>query len=271
MTTFSRRNSAIFAFTLTELLIVVAILVLLAAIVLPALNSAHESSQMSQSMANLRQLVIANVGYASDHGRYSPADDRWNNRRWHGARTSAAAPFDPAKGYLSDYLGQSRRVGICPLFRDMMQGGSSFEKGTGGYGYNATYIGGMPGEKYDAQGRRVSAPTSHMHRGDTVMFTTSGYASGETIQEYPYCEPPFWDFGEGPTEWRPSPTVHFRFRGAALVAWCDGRVTAETKSLREVGHNPHGGDAPAQGLGWFGPDEQNGFWNPGRTAALSSR
>jgi len=97
------------------------------------------------------------------------------------------------------------------------------------------------------------------------MFATSGYANGKDIQEYPFCEPPFWDFGEGPTEWRPSPSVHFRFSNKALVAWADGRVTAESCDPREVGFNPHGGDAEAQKLGWFGPDEENGYWNPRRS------
>ncbi len=265
------RKQTAAAFTLTEFVVVCGVLVLLAATLLPALGAARENSLMAQSMSNLRQLVVANQNYAADHGRYCPADDRWNNRRWHGARASASAPFDPTKGYLSDYLGKSRRVGICPLFRDMVADGRSFEVSTGGYGYNASYIGGTPSAAYDAQGRRISAPLARVQRSDTVMFTTSGYATGDSVQEYPYCEPPFWDFGSGPTEWRPSPTVHFRFRGSALVAWCDGRVTAEAIAPRESGANMHGGDAAAQELGWFGPDSENGFWNPARSAALVSK
>lgn len=252
-----------------EVLAVVAVLAVLAVTLVPVLEGARQSARMSQSMANLRQLVVANQNYASDHGRFCPADDRWNNRRWHGARSSASAPFDPAKGFLSDYLGKSRRVGICPLFREMVGDSRSFEVSTGGYGYNASYIGGTPTWAYDAQGLRVSAPPVRVQRGDTVMFTTSGYATGDAVQEYPYCEPPFWDFGWGPSGFRPSPTVHFRFRGAALVAWCDGRVTAEKRVSREVGDNLHGGDAAARDLGWFGPDDQNGFWNPERTHVLT--
>lgn len=258
-------------FTLFELLAVTAVVVLLAATLFPALGAALESAQMSQSMSNLRQLAVANMNYAADHGRFCPAEDRWNNKRWHGARSSASAPFDPAKGFLAEYLGKSRRVGICPLFRDMVPGTRSFEISTGGYGYNASYIGGTPAGSYDAQGIRVASAPAKVLRVDTVMFTTSGYATGESIQEYPYCEPPFWDFGWGPSGMRPSPTVHFRFRGAALVAWCDGRVTAERLDPREVGDNPHGGDAVAHDLGWFGPDDENGCWNPGRTLSFESR
>lgn len=263
------RKPARGGFSLAELLVVIAVVALLAVTLLPALGSARESAQMSQSMSNLRQLVVANQNYAADNGRYCPADDRWNNKRWHGGRTSASSAFDPSKGLLADYLGKSRRVGVCPLFRDMVTNARSFEISTGGYGYNASYIGGTPSWAYDAQGLRVASSPARLQRGDTVMFTTSGYATGDSIQEYPFSEPPFWDFGWGPSGARPSPTVHFRFRGAALVAWCDGRITAEQPSPREAGDNPHGGDAGAHALGWFGPDEQNGYWNPARTPVLT--
>lgn len=252
-------------FTLIELLAAVAIIGLLAALLAPSIASTMENARMSKSMSNLRQLVVANHAYASDHGRYCPADDRWNNKRWHGARSSPAAPFDAAQGFLADYLGQSRKVGICPLFREMVTDSGSFEMSTGGYGYNASYIGGTPAWAFDPSGARVSATPGQIQRANTVMFATSGYATGDSIQEYPYCEPPFWDFGDGPTAWRPSPTVHFRFRGKALAAWCDGRVTVEECDPREAGYNPHGGDEEAQKLGWFGPDEENGCWNPRRS------
>ncbi len=252
------------AFTLVELLTVLAALVVLAALLLPAFGAALETSQMAQSMSNLRQLVAANNAYAADTGQYCPADDQWNNKRWHGARTSASQPFDPTKGFLADYLGKSRQVGVCPLFREKAGSAGSFEMSTGGYGYNASYVGGTPQWAYDARRVRVPAKPAQLAKMNTVMFTTSGYATGDSIQEYPYCEPPFWDFGSGPTEWRPSPTVHFRFRGKALIGWCDGRVTAEEPEVRDVGENPHGGDAEAQQLGWFGPDAENGYWNPNR-------
>lgn len=262
-----RSHTESLGFTLIEILAVVAVIGVLVALVVPVVRSSIERGQMATSMSNLRQLVLANQSYAADNGRYAPADNRWNNKRWHGARTSAGQSFDPTKGYLADYLGKSRTVGVCPLFRDMVTGSSSFETSTGGYGYNASYIGGTPDWAYDAEGSRVAAVIPQVVRSRTVMFTTSGYAIGDSIQEYPYCEPPFWDFGSGPTTSRPSPSVHFRFNGKALVGWCDGSVTAEACDPREVGYNPHGGDAKSQKLGWFGPDEENGYWNPGRTTS----
>jgi prepilin-type N-terminal cleavage/methylation domain-containing protein len=249
-------------FSLLELLVTLGIVVLLAALALPALSAVRMRSWAAASSSNLHQLALANVTYLADNGFYAPADDRWNNKRWHGARPSSGQPFDPTKGFLADYLGQSRRVTVCPLFFKMLKGGQSFENGTGGYGYNAAYIGGRPGGTYNGDGTRQSATLAQVSSpATTVMFTTSAYARAGGVQEYPYAEPPFWDFGDGPSGQRPSPSVHFRFNGRALVAWADAHVTMEEPTDQAVGGNPHGGDADEEKLGWFGPEENNGFWN----------
>ncbi len=251
------------AFTLLELLVVMTIIGLLAALTLGVVGSVRRKTDATQSAHHLRTLAQANGAYLAENGRYVPADDRKNNRRWHGARTSANGTFDPTKGYLADYLGKSRRVTSCPVFLKMLKGKASFEEGTGGYGYNATYVGGTPQVRWQADGTRESASVGAVETPvTTVMFTSAAYARTDGVQEYPYCEPPYWDFGDGPAGFRPSPTVHFRFDGKALVAWCDGHVTFESPQDREAGTNPHGGNATKQQLGWFGPDENNGFWNP---------
>lgn len=250
------------AFTLIELLVVLAIIAVLAALLLPAFRNAKIQALAVKSTQNLRSLVAANIAFAGDQGFYAPADDKKNNRRWHGSRTSAGGRFDPAKGFLAPYLGQSGEVTKCPLFTQMVAGKNSFEDGTGGYGYNAAYIGGTAGGAWNSDGTRVSArPAGVVRPSQTVMFGTTAYAVSGGVQEYPFLEPPFWDFGAGPTGTRPSPSLHFRFNGKALIGWCDGHTSMEQKVARAAGTNPHGGDADAQNLGWFGPDENNGFWN----------
>lgn len=252
------------AFTLLEVLVVVAALAVLGVLALSGTRRMVTSARVVQSSANLRSLAAANATYLADHGVYCPADNRSNNRRWHGARTSRSGGFDPTRGYLSPYLGESRQVTVCPLFRALVEGSSSFESGSGGYGYNAAYIGGLPGGGYDraTKIRIPQRPANVTNPGQTVMFATTAYARSSGLQEYPYCEPPFWDFGDGPTGARPSPSVHFRANGKALVAWCDGHVTAEVPNGATPGANPHGGDAESHDLGWFGPDDNNGRWNP---------
>lgn len=250
-------------FTLVELLVIITTIAVLAAIAFAVLFNVNRQGDATKSMHNIEVLVTANMAYAADNGRYAPADDKQNLRRWHGARKSATQAFDPSQGFLGPYLGKSRCINVCPAFQKMAKSKESFEQGTGGYGYNAAYIGGLPGGKWNSDGTRLSAmPSNVLRPGRTVMFTSTAYARSDGVQEYPFCEPPFWDFGTGPTGDRPSPTVHFRFSGKALVAWCDGHTTFESMVERAPGTNPHGGDVTGKDLGWFGPDQDNGYWNP---------
>ncbi len=252
-------------FTLIELLVALGIVAVLASLLVPALGRARRTAWATQSGANLRQLATANLAYAADRGSYAPADNQRNTRRWSGGLGSDGRTFDPTQGFLAPYLGESRRVTACPLFVDMLQGGDSFENGSGGYGYNSSYIGGRPGGSYTADGLREAARASQVESpATTVMFTTSALARATGVQEYPYAEPPFWDFGGGPTAYRPTPSVHFRFDGQALVVWCDGHLSRESRADRPAGTNPYGGDAAARNLGWFGPDAGNGYWNTAR-------
>ena len=256
-------------FTLIELLIVICIISALAALGFGGLQKALNAGRIARSTQNLGQLAAANIMYATDNGVFVPADNKFNRKRWHGARTSTSAPFDPTKGLLAPYLGHSAQVTPCPLLLNMLKSKSSFEQGTGGYGYNAQYIGGKPGGAYEKtkDALRISQNLAAVEWvARTVMFTTTAYARADGLQEYPYCEPPSWDYGSGPSGDRPTPSVHFRANGRALVAWCDGHVSAESKNEASEGYNPHGGDAGKFDLGWFGPEAENGYWNPNRSS-----
>lgn len=244
-------------FTLVELLVVLVVLGILTALAVPATQSALRFSRQGASMSNLRQLAVANLSYAADNGGFfCPAQDMRNNKRWHGERSSSGAPFDPTRGFLAPYLGESGRVKMCPLVPDYIKGSGSWENGSGGYGYNATYLGGTPANGYQPNTTaRVPNPAQ------TVMFTTTAFAKSDGLQEYPYTEPYQWVDPNGRLSGDLQPSTHFRAGGKALVAWCDGRVSAE-KPSRLGGANYYGGNNVEAQIGWFGPERDNGYWNP---------
>ncbi len=244
-------------FTLIELLVVIAIVGILAALIFSSLQSIREGGNAVQCTNNLRELAAANLRYASDHdGRFCPAQEPSNRIRWHGVRTSVTAPFDPTQGPLAPYLGSEARVKLCPTFRDIVKGADSFENGSGGYGYNAVYVGGTPPNKWIGEIiANVPVPAR------TVMFADCALSRDNGVQEYPFAEPWQWVSPAGKLSGSLSPSVHFRHNGRANVAWCDGHVTAESPS-KLGGINFYGGDDAKQKIGWLGPEEENGYWNP---------
>jgi len=60
------------AFTLVELLVVIAIIAILAALLLPVLSMAKEKSYRAQCVNNFKQLAVAIQLYADDHGDQLP-------------------------------------------------------------------------------------------------------------------------------------------------------------------------------------------------------
>ena len=240
-------------FSLIELLAAMAVVALLAAILIPAMPAARAAAEGAACQSNLRALALANLAYAADHGRYvaAAADIAGpNNMRWHGARVGSA--FDGSKGPLAPYLGgggASAWVRRCPGFRPEAAG---FEASCGGYGYNALGVGSelcLPGNHdKTAVGMR---PGAIEHPAETVMFADAAFLDGSGPQaqliEYSFAEPP--QFAGGGAPW---PSIHFRHRGRANVAWCDGHVSSEPLARTD-------GRSAARALGWFGPDDNTLF------------
>lgn len=239
-------------FSLVELLVVVAGIGLLTALIAGMLAALRASAQAATCASNLRQLAAANLAYAADHGRFvtAAADiGNPNTMRWHGERVGAA--FDGSRGPLAPYLGGtagSAWVRRCPAFTPEADG---FEASCGGYGYNLHGVGSelcVPGGAGTAQGMRVVAIARPAH---TVMFADAAYIYGRgrkaRLIEYSFVEPPWFTSGGAST-----PTIHFRHRKKANVAWCDGHVTAEPVART-------GGPVSPHILGWFGPDDNSLF------------
>jgi prepilin-type processing-associated H-X9-DG protein len=211
----------------------------------------------AQCVGHLHQLAAANLQYAGENdGRFCFAQDKRNNLRWHGLRASVSQEFDGSMGPLAPYLGREARVKMCPAFEKILKGAKSFESGSGGYGYNAVYIGGTPANPWDGE-LLVNVPSP----ATTLMFADTAMSRKDGVQEYPFAEPPRWVAPSGKLAGALSPSVHFRHNGRANVAWCDGHVSQEAPG-RLGTRNTYGGDDKENKVGWFGPDAENGYWNP---------
>src|SRR5262249_35456884 len=111
------------AFTLIELLCVIAIISLVIGIVLPSFSRARATSKLSACASNLRQIVVAIQQYAMDNagcvptGRDVPLPSspprRWNewasNQVWVGG-----GPFENGLGKLVPAYLSDPRVLFCP-------------------------------------------------------------------------------------------------------------------------------------------------------------
>lgn len=259
-------------FTLIELLVVLVVLAILGSLVIGALGEVRFAADKNRSASNIRQLTLANLAYANDHGHFSPNADFRDVVHWHGKRFSGE--FDGTGGYLSPYL-EGGAVRVCPVFADILEGseGQDFDQGTGGYGYNATYYGARPDlwDSKPAPGAKRGSFVPWNCRGNlparipapatTVMFTSSAIARGGGVVETGNSAP-YRHLQNGQLGQQATPTCHFRFRGEALVAWGDGHVTFETPNEASNDHNVYGDNNDAHFLGWFGDTDWNGPWNP---------
>lgn len=275
-------NSKSRAFTLIELLVVVAIISLLVSILLPGLNDAREAAKQALCGVNLHGLALANCLYASqNNGFFVPgAPDIYvgfgGTIRWHGVRDSpglssdpAENTFDPDKGPLSPYFGD-RRLKQCPSFQDFVQEdtGKAFEAGCGGYGYNNDYVGSRT--RWGGDITSGARDTDIKRPADTIMFADAAMARSdagvEYLIEYSFAQPPYWVWDQQvKKEWGLAvPSIHFRHRGKADFAWCDGHVDSHEMSFSRSGITiPGYAPEPEKwNIGWFGPDDNSLFGEP---------
>jgi prepilin-type N-terminal cleavage/methylation domain-containing protein len=108
------------AFTLIEILVVIAIISLLAGILFPVFSKAREKSRQSQCLSNLRQIGVALLLYRQDYDGKLPVatdtSDRGVASGWHSSNTDIQNTLKTAPVLnitLSSYI-KSGEIWHCP-------------------------------------------------------------------------------------------------------------------------------------------------------------
>lgn len=103
-------------FTLIELLVVIAIIAILAAMLLPALNSARQKAKNSSCINNLKQIGFACLNYANDFDDRLPPSFKDQLQTWHSP--SLFYMLKAMGMYDASAVGAARiktKLWLCPL------------------------------------------------------------------------------------------------------------------------------------------------------------
>ena len=218
------------AFSLIELLVVVSIIAVLAALLLPAIKLVREAAYGSSCLSNLRQLHMGVSLYAQDFSVLPPTYGSWpyNRKGW---------PHVMAATYLesSSQNGQNQRRDVlkCPGDKRIVD-----TVGVGGFLDTQHYV------------AAVWSNNSQAEVSDWVAIISSyanNYNAFPGNQEYPpgrSAAPSrmalFWDSHQIFGEWGPLdqniPGTNRHQRGANIV-YGDGRAAHQDFSPLKVGEN----------------------------------
>ncbi len=169
---FSRR------FTLVELLVVISIISVLAAMLLPALEGARNSARGAFCQGNQKQLAAAWLLYADDNSAWLPLMNRGasttnHNYNWYQNVMNSAGYLPVSSWGGSPANGRARDgVWLCPAAHNARAGASegvTYERASG-YGLNSHHLSGYtPGHEWYSAAKPVKLDA--LKRASGVLLT----------------------------------------------------------------------------------------------------
>jgi prepilin-type processing-associated H-X9-DG protein len=222
-------------FTLTELLVVIGTIALLAATLLPALAGTKIGTKNIQCLNNLRQLTSGALAYQNDNGAIS-----WNQKLWmttvpseQGSAAIRLCPFamNPIPGATPNAQGTANNAWLWSVLSDPNNPNSPLVNAAGSYGINGWLY------KYQA------AMAGFIDPGDVPRFFPSATAIKHPSQTPEFVDaiwPDLWPYQGG------TPDAH-------NLAWelynDNGRVNGQTAGSIDQGMARcciarHGGKGP---------------------------
>ncbi len=215
------------AFTLIELLTVIALISLLISILMTSLSSARERGRITKCQANLRELAHATLRYAGRHDDFFPVAgdcssgpcEFWNGHQYHGWNGKQPAPngnvwYRPINQELglegSPPSSSSARIAECPSDGGAVgqtgQPGTLFEELGTSYPMNPILC---QGRFADWKYRKTDITLSQIMQPSRKVLVAEHLAFGLTYDGYWTAISPGW---------------HDRQRPAATVAFIDGHA-----------------------------------------------
>jgi len=170
------------AFTLIELLVVVSIVAVLASLLLPAIQKAHDKAKSIKCINNARQLGIANALYVMDQGFHianqGPQISPVQHLHW--------------LDFLKDYHGGDKAVRVCPSTKEQLskraENKSLIQLGTADLPYRAwitrDFASASIHEIVAANPRYVETNVIHTSYGYNGWMGKLGRPSAEYLPKY---------------------------------------------------------------------------------------
>ncbi len=233
------RFSARRAFTLVELLVVIAVIAILAAILFPVFARARENARRSSCQSNLKQIGLGALQYTQDY-------DETLFRSFYGSATADSNATGNYKWMdaIFPYV-KSEQVFVCPSDPTMsykFRGGRNY----GSYGLNGAYGKGpdtttppRSSASYLVTLSQLQTPATTVWMTDNNNTDANPNTGGSQGFFWATTPPPI---GIGPTGLRQLQNIVERHLDTTNVLFCDGHVKAMKLDALVKTKNVNGAD-----------------------------